>query len=129
MSDSDESVSECSFDNTQVETKPHTASMSFSAGSERAARIIYSSLIVDKEPLRSKTKRDVKLEGNCIKAIFESTCEKSVAKSEAHFLHLNLLAKSMIDAIDNYNLDSNENFCSDDESKSKKARLSESKED
>ncbi|CEF68490.1 GRIP domain and EKC/KEOPS complex, subunit Pcc1 family-containing protein [Strongyloides ratti] len=76
--------------------KLHTLECRLNIENENDAKILFTTLNVDKEPSRSKTIRHLKLEGKYIVGKFSSVDEKSLQKSIQHFMEMYLLAKSTI---------------------------------
>uniref|UniRef100_A0A914HAX4 Uncharacterized protein n=1 Tax=Globodera rostochiensis TaxID=31243 RepID=A0A914HAX4_GLORO len=68
------------------------------------AEIILNALSVDKEPKRSKTKRQLSLDGTIIIANFFSDDQKSLMRSVNNFFDMCQLSRSCIDMASNYSL-------------------------
>uniref|UniRef100_A0A0K0FUS1 Uncharacterized protein n=1 Tax=Strongyloides venezuelensis TaxID=75913 RepID=A0A0K0FUS1_STRVS len=87
----------------------HTLECKLNVGNDNNAKIIFTTLNVDKEPSRSKTTRHLELTGKYIVGKFYSDDEKSLQKSIQHFMEMYLLAKSTINTVGNYKYQNNSN--------------------
>ncbi|KAI1725375.1 transcription factor pcc1 domain-containing protein [Ditylenchus destructor] len=89
---------------TKVPALTNTTCVKVNLGNNETAKIVYNTLIVEKEPKRSTARRQLSVEDNFLIANIESANIKCLQKSIENFFETCRLAKSLIDSISKYEL-------------------------